>query len=204
MDAGIVDELTFGFGWISLEPCFMQRCSHAILAGGRVWVIDPVLDDGMLERVLALGEPAGVLQLLDRHGRDCARFADELGVRHHNVPDVTPHGAPFEVIPVLRRRRWHEVALWFPEQRTLVCADAVGTAQYYRAPSERLGVSPLLRLTPPRTLLRVEPEHVLVGHGEGVHADATAALREAVERARSRTLPWLWAGLRAHGPMRRR
>ena len=182
----------------------MRRCSHAVLAGGRVWVIDPVLDDGMLERVLALGEPAGVLQLLDRHRRDCARFADELGVPHHEVPRAAPSGAPFEVIPVLSRRRWHEIALWFPEHRALVCADAVGTAQYYRAPSERLGVSPLLRLTPPRTLLRVEPEHVLVGHGEGVHDDATAALREAVERARSRTLPWLWAGLRAHGPLRRR
>lgn len=200
----IVDELPFGFGWISPEPRFMRRCSHAVLAGGRVWVIDPVLDDGMLERVLALGEPAGVLQLLDRHRRDCARVADELGVPHHEVPRAAPSGSPFEVIPVLSRRRWHEIALWFPEHRALVCADAVGTAQYYRASSERLGVSPLLRLTPPRTLLRVEPEHVLVGHGEGVHDDATAVLREAVERARSRTLPWLWAGLRAHGPLRRR
>ena len=204
MDPGVVDELPFAFGWISPKPQFMRRCSHAVLAGGRVWVIDPVLDDGMLERVLALGEPAGVLQLLDRHNRDCARVARELGVPHHNVPDVAPHGAPFEVIPVLRRRRWHEVALWFPEHRTLVCADAVGTAQYYRAPSEQLAVSPLLRLTPPRALLRVEPEHVLVGHGAGVHDDATAALRDAVGHARSRTLPWLWAGLRAHGPMRRR
>ena len=204
MDPGVVDELPFAFGWISPEPHVMRRGSHAVLAGGRVWVIDPVLDDGMLERVLALGEPAGVLQLLDRHNRDCARVARELGVPHHNVPDVSPHGAPFEVIPVLRRRRWHEVALWFPEQRTLVCADAVGTAQYYCAPSERLAVSPLLRLTPPRALLRVEPEHVLVGHGAGVHDDATAALRDAVGHARSRTLPWLWAGLHAHGPLRRR
>lgn len=200
----IVDELPFGFGWISPEPRFMQRCSHALVAGGRVWVIDPALEEGMLERVLAFGEPAAVVQLLDRHGRDCSRVAGELGVPHHAVPDAAPPGAPFEVIPVLSRRRWHEVALWFPEHRALVCADAVGTAQYYRAPSERLAVSPLLRLTPPRSLLRVEPEHVLVGHGEGVHEDATAALREAVGQARSRTLPWLWAGARAHGPGRRR
>jgi hypothetical protein len=62
----------------------------------------------------------------------------------------------------------------------------------------------MLRLTPPRSLLAVEPEHILVGHGEGVHEHASAALREAVERARQRTLPWLWAGLRAHGPLRRR
>jgi hypothetical protein len=202
--ARFVDELGFGFGWISPKPRFMQRCSHALCVGGKVWLIDPVLDDGVLERVRGLGEPAGVVQLLDRHGRDCARVASLLGVPHLDVPDVAPAGAAFEVLPVLRRRRWHEVALWLPEQRTLVCAEAVGTAQYYRAPSERLGVHPLLRLTPPRALLAVEPAHILVGHGEGVHEDAPAALRDAVEHARRRTPAWLWAGLRAHGPLRRR
>src|SRR5262249_22701174 len=56
-----------------------------------------------------------------------------------------------------------------PRAGPLVCADVVGSAQYHRAPGERLGVSPLLRMTPPRRLLAVEPEHVLVGHGEGIH-----------------------------------
>jgi hypothetical protein len=199
-----VDELDFGFGWIAPEPAFMQRCSHAIVAGGKVWLIDPVLEDGVLERVHTLGEPAAVVQLVDRHGRDCTRIADELGVPHLEVPDVAPSDAPFEVLPVLRRRRWHEVALWIPEHRTLVCTEAVGTAQYYRAPSERLAVHPFLRLTPPRSLLAVEPAHILVGHGAGVHDGAPAALRDAIEHARSRTLPWLWAGLRAHNPLRRR
>jgi hypothetical protein len=37
-----------------------------------------------------------------------------------------------------------------------------------------------------------------------VHEDAAGALRDAVAHARRRTLPWLWAGLRAHGPLRRR
>jgi hypothetical protein len=204
MEPRYVDELEFGFGWISPEPSFMQRCSHALLAGGKVWLTDPVLDDGVLERVRALGEPGGVVQLLDRHGRDCGRAATELGVPHLVVPRAAPEGAPFEIVGVLQRRRWHEVALWLPEHRTLVCAEAVGTAQFYRAPSERLAVHPLLRLTPPRSLLVVEPEHILVGHGDGVHEDAAAALRDAVQHARSRTLPWLWAVLRAHGPLRRR
>ena len=75
----IVDESERGFGWISPEPRFMQRTSHALVAGGKVWLIDPVLEDGALERIRALGEPAGVLQLLDRHGRDCADRA-ELGL----------------------------------------------------------------------------------------------------------------------------
>jgi hypothetical protein len=199
-----VDELEFGFGWISPEPSFMQRCSHALLAAGKVWLTDPVLDDGVLERVRALGEPGGVVQLLDRHRRDCARAAAELGVPHYTVPTVPPVGAPFEIVEVLQWRRWHEVALWIPEHRTLVCAEAVGTAQFYRAPSERIAVHPLLRLTPPYSLLTVEPVHILVGHGDGVHEDAAAALRDAVKHALRRTLPWLWAGLRAHGPLRRR
>jgi hypothetical protein len=204
MGARFVDELDFGFGWISPEPRFLQRCSHALVAGGKVWLIDPVLDDGVLARVRGLGEAAAVVQLLDRHGRDCARFADLLGVQHLEVQDIAPPGAPFEMLPVLRLRRWHEVALWIPEHRALVCAEAVGTAQYYRAPSERLAVHPMLRLTPPRSLLAVEPEHILVGHGEGVHEHASTALREAVEHAQRRALPWLWAALLAHGPLRRR
>jgi hypothetical protein len=202
--AAFVDELEFGFGWIAAEPAFMRRCSHALAAGGRVWLLDPVWDEDALDRAAALGEPAGVVQLLDRHGRDCAQVAERLGVPLHVVPGSAPDGAPFEVLPVLRTRFWREVALWFPGLATLVAADALGTAQYYRAPQERLAVSPLLRLTPPRRLLSVRPEHVLVGHGAGIHDDAAAAVREAVERARRRAPAWLWAGLRAHGPLRRR
>ena len=193
MEVRFVDEVGFGFGWISPEPAFMQRCSHAFVAGGKVWLVDPVLGDGVLARIGGLGEPGGVLQLLDRHGRDCAAIAQQLGVPHHVVPEASPAGAPFEVVPLLRRRRWHEVALWFPELRLLVCADAVGTAPYYRAPAERLAVSPLLRLTPPRALLDYEPEHLLVGHGAGIHDGATGALREAVTHARRRLPAWLWS-----------
>jgi hypothetical protein len=187
----VVDELGFAFGWIAPKPRFMQRASHAIAAGGGVWVIDPVADAAMLERVRALGEPAGVVQLLDRHARDCKRVALELGVPHHPVPDRPPDGAPFEIVPVLRRRWWREVALWFPEERTLVAADAVGTVPYYCSPAERLAVSPLLRLTPPRALLRIEPAHVLVGHGAGVHDDAAAALHAAIAGARREIPRWL-------------
>jgi hypothetical protein len=188
-----VDDVGFAVGWIAPEPRFMERASHAVAEDGRVWVIDPVEDEEALARVRALGEPAGVVQLLDRHGRDCARVAERLGVPHHVVPETAPPAAGFEVLPLLRRKRWREVALWFPGHRTLVCADALGTASYYRARGERIGVSPLLRLTPPRGLLSVEPEHVLVGHGAGVHEDAATAVREAVTRARRRAPSWLAA-----------
>ena len=68
----------------------------------------------------------------------------------------------------------------------LVCADALGTIPFFCAPGERLGVHPLLRLRPPRALRRVFPEHVLTGHGDGVHEDASAALHEALRTSRRR------------------
>jgi len=195
------DETSFGFGWIAPEPAFMRRCSHAVAAGGRAWVIDPVAGDGVIERIRGLGDPGGVVQLLDVHARDSVAVARELGVPHHRVPFGGVAGAPFEVVPVRRIRPWREVALWFPEHRTLVCGDALGTAQYFRAPDERLAVHPILRVWPPRMLGRFEPEHVLVGHGEGVHGpEAATALREALSGARRRTPSLLAAGVRAHGP----
>ncbi len=199
MAIAFVDEGESGFGWLE-SGSFMRRCSHALAVDGRVWVIDALADDEALERARSLGEPAAVVQLLDRHNRDNVAVAQRLGVPLHVVPSAAPEGAPFEVVPLLRNRLWREVALWFPGLRTLVVAEAVGTAQFYRAPQERVGVSPPLRLTPPRRLLAYEPEHLLVGHGEGVHADAAAALRDGIRHARGRTLSWLWAGFRAHGP----
>lgn len=183
-----VDEQAWGFGWITPERPQLQLASHALLAGG-VWVIDPLDCEGVEERVRALGEPAGVLQLLDRHDRNCAELARRLGVSHHAVP--FERVGPFESIPVVRRSHWQEAALWWPEQRVLVCADALGTVPHYFAlGGERLGVHPLLRLTPPRQLGRLEPEHLLCGHGAGVHERAADAVRDALAHARRR-LPLL-------------
>ena len=76
-----------------------------------------------------------MIQLLDRHDRDCEAFAARLGVPLHVVPVSLPE-TPFEVLPVLRSRLWAEVALWWPERRILVCADALGTVPYFRAGDE--------------------------------------------------------------------
>ena len=199
MSASFVDELPFAFGWLETGS-FMRRCSHALAVDGRVWIVDAVADGEVLERVSSLGEPAGVVQLLDRHGRDNEAIAARLGVPLHVVPSEAPPDAPFEVVPLLRSLLWSEVALWLPEQRTLLVAEALGTAQFFRAPGEAVGVEPLLRLTPPRRLLDFEPEHLLVGHGEGVLGNAAAAIRDAIEGSRSRIGSWLWSGIRAHGP----
>ena len=192
----LVDELDFGFGWLSPKRPKLRLTSHALLAGGGVWLLDPAEGDGVEERVRALGELAGVVQLLDRHNRACAEFARRLGVPHHRVPFESV--GPFQAIPVVRRRFWREVALWWPERRVLVCGDALGTVPHYFAlGGERIGVHPLLRLTPPRQLGQVEPEHVLCGHGAGVHEDAARAVREALEHSRGRAPRLLIEGWRA-------
>ena len=171
-----------GFSWIVAEP--MTRTSHALAVGGRVWLIDPVDWSDAIDRTLALGEPAGVLQLLDRHNRDCAALADRLDVPLLVAPDEVP-GSPFECIAVKRRKRWRETALWWPDSATLVVAEAVGTNGFYTGGKSPVGVHLLLRMTPPKVLAAYEPDRLLVGHGEGVHGPAAAAgLRHALEHSR--------------------
>jgi hypothetical protein len=172
------------FGWIVDEA--MTRTSHALAADGKVWFVDALDWPEAVDRALELGEPAGVVQLLDRHDRDCAALAARLGVPHVVVPDELP-GSPFTFVPVMRRRRWRESALWWPARRTLVVADALATNRFYTAGKAPIGVHLLLRLTPPRALTAYEPERILVGHGEGVHGpEASTALRDAIDQSRRR------------------
>jgi hypothetical protein len=168
----------------------LQRTSHALRVGEGVWLTDVVDGPGLDERIRALGEPVGVVQLIDRHKRDCAAVAERLGVALHVTPFTEVPGAPFVVLPLVRRRLWREIALWFPAERILVCGDALGSLDYFRAPGEPFGVHPVMRLFPPRRALGgLEPEHVLFGHGEGVHGSEVApALREALATSRKRLL----------------
>ena len=181
-----VDESPVGLTWTVREP--ISRTSHALVDAGRVWLIDPTWDPTVLERVAAFGEPVAVIQLLDRHNRDCATIAARLGVPHLSVPASLPD-TPFRVIPVVDIRFWREVALWWPARRTLVVAEAVGTARAYAPGPTGAGVSIGLRLWPPRALAAYAPEHLLVGHGPALHEpQAAVALTEAMERSR-RDLP---------------
>jgi hypothetical protein len=194
-----VDELGFAFGWIADPAEFMRRCSHALRDDeGGVWLVDPVDAEGLDERLHDLGRPRAVLQLLDRHARDCRAIAGRFGVPHHAIP--RSRIGPFETIGLGKR----ECALWWPERRTLVCGDALGTARYFRAGDERLAVHPFRRLLPPRPLGEVVPEHVLVGHGEGIHDRADEALHEALATARPRFPSWVATGIRAHALRGRR
>ncbi len=171
--------------WVEPEPAWMGRAAHAVRDGdGRVWVFDPFDAGDALERVRALGEPAGVVQLLDRHGRDCSAWAEQLGVPHHVVPRS---GLPFELIGVVGLPTWREVAAWLPDTGTLVVADALANASGYRAAGEPLGVHPFLRMVPPRALGRLPVEHLLLGHGPALHGPAAReAIAAALRTSRSR------------------
>jgi hypothetical protein len=188
----LCDELDGGFGW--REPGFLHRTSHALELGGGVFVFDPVDADGIDERIRALGRPEAVVQLLDRHNRDCAVLARRLGIPHLRM--AVPDGR-LEVVRVVWNRVWKEIAVWAPERKVLVAGDALGTVGYFVAAEEPVGVHPLLRLRPPRALERFEPEHILCGHGAGVHGPGAAgALREALATSRRRLPRALIGGLR--------
>ena len=203
MPVRFCDEFESGFGWILDE--FLLRSSHALVVDGKVWVLDPVDAAGVEERILAAGTPAGVIQLLDRHRRDCEPLAERLGVPHHVVPAAIA-GTPFEFRTVRRNRIWNEVVLWWPEGRVLACADVLGTARGFRAGGEPIALHPLLRVGPPRRALAgLDPLHVLCGHGEGLHGDGAAtAVDEALATARRRLPQAWWQGFRAVAGRRRR
>lgn len=184
-----------GLTWV-LTGEGMARACHALVADGRVWLVDPVDEPEALERAAALAPVAGVVQLLDRHNRDGAEIARRLGVPFLRLPREVA-GAPFEAVRLIDVPRWREVALWWPATRTLVVPEAVGTAAAWAVGGGPVGVHPLLRAFGVSQLRGWEPDLLLVGHGPPVAGpDATAALREAVTRSRA-DVPRLLAKLPA-------
>lgn len=195
-----IDRYDGGVGWLAHPEETMQRASHALVVDGQVWLVDPV-DTASIDALFeSYGEVAGVVLLLNRHRRDCAEIARRHGVSVW-VPDffdgvADELDAPVErfrseladtgyaMSSVVNNRFWQEALLYNEDTGVLVVPEAVGTAEYFRTDEERLGVHPMLRLTPPRILARLEPDRVLVGHGHGVHENAATALREAIDGAR--------------------
>jgi hypothetical protein len=189
----LCDEFDGGFGWT--EPGFLSRTSHAVEGDGTVLVFDPLDPPGLDERIRALGRPEAVVQLLDRHERDCSLVAERLGVPHLRMRLVSSTRG--ELVRVAWNRVWKEVAFWEPARRILVVGDALGTVGYFTAPGEAIGIHPFLRLRPPRMLAELEPEHILCGHGAGVHGpEAARALRKALATSRRRLPRALLGGLR--------
>lgn len=178
----IDQRLDFAVSWTVGEP--MERSSHALAAGGLVWLVDPVADEAALAAAERLGEVAAVLQLLDRHPRDCASLAERYGVPLLRLPEAVD-GAPFIAFPILSVPRWREVGLWWEAESLLVVPESLGTGDYFAIGSGAVGVHPMLRMLPPgKPLRRYAPERLLCGHGPALHSQAAAAISQALDRSR--------------------
>lgn len=200
-DYAEIDRFDGGVGWIAYPDERMQRASHALSTDEGVWLVDPVDAAGLDDLLAEFGDVAGVVVLLDRHTRDAARIADRHDVSVHipswmsgidlDAPTERFSGTLGETgyrLRMVATPLWQEAALYHENGETLVVAEALGTAEYSRTDAERLGVHPALRLLPPRQSFRdFAPERVLVGHGAGIHENASAALSEALSGSRRRT-----------------
>jgi hypothetical protein len=200
---GEIDRFEGGVGWIAYPDETMERASHALDTDDGLWLVDPVDADGLDDLLAEFGAVAGVVVCLDRHKRDAAAIA-----RRH---DVTVHiptwmsGVASEIDAPINRFTgdlgdsgyelfeirdsslppWQEAGLYNADTGTLVVPESIGTADYFLLDGERLGVHPMLRLSPPREVLgRYSPERILVGHGEGVLTDAASALDAALSTSK--------------------
>lgn len=212
-----IDRFDHGVGWIAYPDETMQRASHAIADDGDVWVIDPIDVPDLDELLAEYGEVRGVVLLLDRHKRDCAAVANRHDVAvwvpefmdgveadldapverfRHDLPDSN-----YSLHEVIDTRFWQEGLLYNRDEGVLVIPEAVGTTDYFRTSSEELGVHPMLRLTPPKKVARLDPEHIHVGHGEGVHDDAASKLEEALESSRAHAPALLFKNVRGLLPV---
>lgn len=195
--------------WLAQPDEVVCRTGHVVEIADRRFAVEPV-DHPELDAFLEdAGGIDGVIVLMDRHSRDARPLADRHGVDVY-VPEsmsriaakVTGTAAPLDpileatdvsAIPVVERRRWQEVALWFEDDPTLYVPEALGTASRFTTADERIGVHQLLRPWPPRGALGDRsPERVLCGHGPPITDGATEALQEALRLARRR-LPRAWA-----------
>jgi len=169
---------SLGLTWV--ETSGMRRAAHALRADGRLWLIDPFEDEVALSAATELGTPAAVIQLLDRHNRDCGPIAQRLEVPLLRLPESLAD-SPFTSVPVISRPWWREMALWWEGERALIVAEAVGTAPLFTL-GRRVGLHPMLRLRPPARALTIHsPERLLVGHGAALESGAALAIQEALD-----------------------
>jgi hypothetical protein len=200
-----IDDWEGGAGWIAYPDEQMKRASHALVDGDDVWLVDPVDADDLDEFLSELGEVAGVLVLLDRHKRDAGAIANRHNVSVYrpswmnsidteiDAPVTTLGGMLGETGYGVRKRIdlpvWKEAVLYRPDDGTLLVPESIGTADMFCTSDERLGVHPILRLTPPDDLADLSVDRLLVGHGPGIHENAMSEIRDAVSESRSGALP---------------
>lgn len=198
-----IDRWESGVGWLAHPEEGGLRASHAIVGeDGDVWVIDPLDAPGVDELLGELGEVAGVAVLSNYHARDAGVLA-----ARHDVPVYLPQWmgrvADRVEAPIQRYAQtlgssgvtvhrcsplpgWQEGIAYRQSDRTLYAPDVLGTKADWTVGEERIALFLLARLFPPAVLDQFSPERILIGHGEGIFENASAALEEALAGARQR------------------
>jgi len=201
-DYRVVDRWHRGVGWQAHPEEDGLRTSHAVQEPeGGVWLIDPLDAPGVADAYADLGEVVGVAALSGYHARDAAIFADR-----HDVPVTVPTGldraaeqvdapvrrvtdsvAGFDLRRVSPLGAWTETVAYRERDGTLYVPDVLSSGESFSVGDERLCLNVLARLAPPReTFADIDPDRVLLGHGEGVFDDASAALDDTMQNARRR------------------
>jgi hypothetical protein len=197
----VVDRWEGGVGWQVHPGETLARTGHALRTDDGLWLVDPLDAPGLDDLLSEFGPVAGVVVCSSWHARDAGTIADRHGLPVsvpawiERVPERVETGVEFFSGPLggyeLRATTplptWQEAVLWRERDGTLYVPESMGTGPVFPVGDERLGVSPYRRLLPPRDVLGdLEPERVLVGHGEGIEDNATGELTHALANARRR------------------
>ncbi|MUV88928.1 hypothetical protein GJ629_02650 [Halapricum sp. CBA1109] len=197
----VVDRTDDCLGWQVHPDERLARTSHAIATDDGLWLLDPLDAPGLDESLAEYGDVAGVLVCSSWHARD----AGELAARH-GVPVSVPTWLDrvAERVETETERRldapgafrfrasnplpsWQEAILHRERDGTLYVPESIGTSRFFRVGDERLGVSLYRRLLPPRAALAdLDPDRILVGHGDGITENAGGELAHALANARRR------------------
>ena len=195
----VVGEWDDCLSWIAHPDEGGERASHALRTAEGVWVVDPLDGPGVDDRLDSLGEVVGVTVLSCWHARDAGALARRHDVAVHiptwmdrtearvNAPVERYTLAPgeldsgFRTLPCRPLPGWQEVFLYHGPSKTLFTPDSLGTSRINTLDDERLGLALLRRLQPPDQLRGLEPERILVGHGEPVTENAPQALEAALD-----------------------
>ena len=198
-----------GLSWQPAPGELLERSSTALGAEGRVWLIDPLRASGIEDQIAALGKVAGVVITFGLHDRDADWFAARYGVPVYGHPSLRLAGVRSPVVHVEGRvpdslllivtcpgrgplRWWRETAIWWPEMRTLVTGDAIGTAAYFPLPGREVAVHPVRWLSPPIELRPLPAERLHPGHGRSVTSGAAQQIARALDRARKELASAWW------------
>lgn len=192
-----------GFSWIADPDEDIGRASHALEIGGDLHLIEPVDAPDLDDHLSTVGDPQGVIVVMDRHTRDAEAIADRWDVpifapeafdriaANLSVPpeplEPLLEGSSWRSIPLVDNRFWQELALWSSKRRTLLVQEVLGTLSYFCVGDEPIGMHQVSRIRPPRRALEaVRPRRLLVGHGKPIASVDLEAYRRTLRLGRRR------------------